>query len=383
MKKFFLKLLLFLPVPFIIASVNLYIDPAHIFNSGKYLENAAEYLHEGCNVANLINYDDRLLQKIYIEKMDMPKDVIVLGSSRSMQISNKLFPMKNFYNNSVSGADIHDLLAIFHLYEKNDLLPKTIVICLDPWVLNGAFIDTRWKSLINEYNEMLSKIGKSYLKVNVTIEKIKFMKKKLTELFSFVYFQSSVNRFNNDEYYATLKDSLDTYILYSDGSFFEYEYSKRLLDEVNTLAKNFNYGSVHSFLKLDEVRCGILDNFFEYLTQKNIKIIGFISPFHPITYNSIISKNPAYNEAEIYFKSLSEKYDFMIYGSMNPNKCNLKEIDFYDGMHLKKEAVNLIFKKSLQMDQTCLSDIDPLRADTIIVPYQDSTNQHFAEKNSD
>jgi hypothetical protein len=341
MKKLLFKLVFLLPIPIILASVNYYFDPAHIFNSRKYLERAINYSHNGSNIANLINYDDRLFQKMWLEQLESPKDVIVIGSSRSMQINSSFFLNKDFYNNSVSGLDIYDLLAIYNLYDKKNLLPKKIVIGLDPWMLNSNYKDSRWKSLIPEYNEMLDKIGKPQHKVNVYLEKLRFLKNKITELFSFVYFQASLKH-KNTEYFSTNENNLDTSILYTDGSLYEYEYSKRTINQVDDFAKNFNYGSIRNFSNLDKDKCDILDNFLGYMVKKDIEVVIFISPFHPITYSEIISNSQSCIDAESYYRYLSTKHNFNIYGDMNPKILELTNLDFYDGMHLTREGVETI-----------------------------------------
>jgi hypothetical protein len=345
MNKLVFKLLFLLPIPMILAGVNYYSDPAHIFDSKTYLENAVSYLHAGKNVANLVNYDDRLFQKMYIEQMERSKEIVVLGSSRCMQISKNLFPNNSFHNFSVSGSDIEDMLTIFNLLDKHDKLPKKIILGIDPWVLNGNYKDSRWKSLAPEYNSMLNKFDNSKYNINLDVEQAKYLKFRLSELFSFVYFQASINNIN-ENYFPTNEEKLDNYVLRKDGSFYEYGYSKRKQDEINKLATEFDYNSSDNFTELDSRKKELLQDLLKYLKQKGIEILVFIPPFHPITFNNIISKIPMYYETTSYINDLSDKLAFKVIGNNNPGDFELLDSDFYDGMHMTQGALEKKFKFS-------------------------------------
>ena len=86
----------------------------------------------------------------YIELLQKPKDVIVLGSSRSMQIGKQLFDGFDFFNNAVSGGSLEDHLAIYAMYRQHDLLPGTVILGLDPWIFNANNGQTRWHSIAPE-----------------------------------------------------------------------------------------------------------------------------------------------------------------------------------------------------------------------------------------
>ena len=101
----------------------------------------ADILLSGHNVANIGNYDERLLQKDIIQNDQRQIDIIVLGSSRSMQINsqtiNDIFQDQIFFNHAVSGASVEDYIAILDLYLEKNALPSTIIIGVDPWILNS------------------------------------------------------------------------------------------------------------------------------------------------------------------------------------------------------------------------------------------------------
>ena len=72
-----IKLLFLLPIVVVVITVNYTIDPSHIFTGGAYEKGIAKLLLKGENVAKVGNYDDRLLQKLYIKGLKDDKDVVV------------------------------------------------------------------------------------------------------------------------------------------------------------------------------------------------------------------------------------------------------------------------------------------------------------------
>jgi len=149
--KFIKKLIFLLPILCVIIGFNYFIDPANIFRSEKYYKEVVGVLLKGKNVANIMNYDERLLQKEYINGISKRKEIFVLGSSRVMQISSSVFPGHSFLNNGVSGASIEDDMAIYWMYRKKGFIPSIVVLGLDPWLLNKNNGQGRYESIIREY----------------------------------------------------------------------------------------------------------------------------------------------------------------------------------------------------------------------------------------
>ena len=134
MKRIIWKFAFFLPVLILFLSVNYWVDPANRFSGGKYERGLAELVLAGKHAANVTDYDERVFEKFYIAGTTHKKDLIVLGSSRTLPIgaASGLFRDKNYFNNSVSGASLEDLMAIYSLWRQKGLLPSAIVLGLDP-----------------------------------------------------------------------------------------------------------------------------------------------------------------------------------------------------------------------------------------------------------
>jgi hypothetical protein len=151
MKEFLKKAIIYcLFMLSLIFSVNIIVDPANIIH-GIELK-IAKYISEGYNVTNIQDIDERKLQKLIIQNLQYSPSIVILGSSRIMEIGKEYYG-DDCFNNGVSGASIEDLVAIYQLYIENGHANfiKKIVIGIDPWLFNRNNGQRRWESLSNEY----------------------------------------------------------------------------------------------------------------------------------------------------------------------------------------------------------------------------------------
>ncbi|MFT7420394.1 MAG: hypothetical protein ACI9QN_001319, partial [Arcticibacterium sp.] len=183
MKKYLIKTLLYvLPVFSLLVGVNYIGDAAKLFHN-DFEKKMVNILNNGQYVTNIVNYDERVFQRELIVNMtDAPK-VVVLGSSRLMQITEEFLGVETM-NNCVSGATIEDLIAIYQMYKSKGLIPSKFIVGIDPWVFNINNNQSRWLSVKNEYEEYLD--GDSSRKYGFEILR------KYEQLLSLSYFQASV-----------------------------------------------------------------------------------------------------------------------------------------------------------------------------------------------
>lgn len=352
--KFIKRILFLLPIPLVIIGFTYYVDPANIFKKERYYKQIAKILLQGKNIANLVNYDERLLQKYYINGLPEKRDVVILGSSRIMLIDSNMYKGQSFFNNSVSGATLEDYLAIYWMYYKRKLIPSTMVIGLDPWLLNKNHGQVRFESVREDYQEMVNYLeGKN--------EKFKIadiIPSKYYELISPSYFQSSFSLWyknlrsvkkNTRKYYVTTENLVKETLKYADGSLGDNEKSRNVSPEKVYLSaiEYTNIEPVYSlgnFTQLDPVFTGQFDKLIDLMLKDKVKIVFFLSPYHPVTYNNLV-KSDKYKiivEVQRYFEKFAKNKNIEIRGSYNPNDYSLTNLDFYDGMHLKQNAIKRI-----------------------------------------
>lgn len=329
-----------------VAIFNYNVDPAGMFRNDKYEYGVAKLLLKGKNVANLFDYDERLLQKYFIQNINFKPDVIVLGSSRSLLVAPNKTDKRNFFNNSVSSSSLKDIIAIYGLYDYKKIKPQTIVIALDPWLLNGDASQIKSQSIQSSYDYELSKLGISSDKSYTNLNSIR----KFQELISMPYFLASWDKIKGQkklkqlDYYPTDENYLDVQIKRKNGTVgYESEFRNVSLEKANqkavTYANEEEIYSLGDFKKLCNTK--LFEAFISSLIKQKIHVVFFLPPYHPYVY-SVISTTPKYRnvlEAEKYFADFANKNHIYIYGSYNPDKLNLSEKDFYDGMHLKESTV--------------------------------------------
>lgn len=337
---------LVIPILFLIASINFIVDPANIFHK-SVVDRAVNILIEGHNVEGLFDYDERELQIKYISAYKKSPDVIALGSSRVLQISQDMVK-GSFLNNGVSGAGVYDYIGIAGIYKSCDIVPGKIIIGLDPWILNKKNGDTRYKTL-NQYIQFFQ---------GEETEPASYRNggrfQNILQLFSPSYFQTSVCvRKGKEQINATNEKRGERIIKCTDGSV---EYSRQTREmsreEVNAAALDYISGKIYQiedYNSLDDDLKAEFEDLVSYFVNEGIEVIFYLPPYHPIVYK-YINKHEKYREvllAEKYFKDFAIDNSIELYGSYDPACCDCNEEDFFDGMHLKRSGLNKIFPNDL------------------------------------
>ncbi len=145
---------------FIVGSIaisELQLRDRFLYCNGKYAKTVAGALDEGHAVSFATNdFPDRCVTERLIASWSRAKDVVAVGSSRTMQITQALFP-GTFYNASLWAARMNEYFAVVHLLEQHHRLPKKMIIGLDPHSVDGFDEDPRWIMLADEGTSALFK----------------------------------------------------------------------------------------------------------------------------------------------------------------------------------------------------------------------------------
>jgi len=335
-----------------ISLFNFFIDSASVFGNKSYLSKAAEDLVSGKMIAGLSNYDERLFQLLIIKKNKRRVDTIVLGSSRAMVIRKKFVVNKDkvFLNHSVSGASLEDYIAIVDLYQTlKNYIPKHIVIGVDPWIFNKFNGQSRWRTLKDNYFNLLSKIMDKSIDNKSSINGTKW-KQLINYEYTVANIFSLKKNFNRNPYYITPSVDIEDSVKGLDDSLY-YPLSQRTPDVkvVEKLAHQFaQKGQVYSIENFNELsNIEEFEKFILYLKEKGIKITFVLFPYNPISYKLLV-KNENYaiiQDVEAYLNKFSKDNDIELLSSYNPDKYNFKNRDFKDGMHGLESVSETIFKE--------------------------------------
>jgi len=340
MKKFIIKTLIFATVILtLLISVNYWGDAANIFHTG-YERNIANIIYTNKNAANISNYDERILQRELINKIKSKPDILILGSSRTMLINSSYFENKKLINNSVSGASIEDFIAIYQMYKTKDMLPKKIILGIDPWLFNENNGQKRWRSLKKEYYSFFNK---------TTDEDI--LNNKTEQLFSFSYFQSSLRSLpaivlgksnpipSNEIYNETNTKIIDGSLTYSE------KYRNVSIENVNNGAKDYIVDKIYSIENFNIISPKILkefDDLCKEMQSNGIELSFFLAPYHPLVYAKIKKDYKVVLEGEKMISKYADQNNIRIFGSFNPIKIEIDNTGFYDGMHSKEKTIQKI-----------------------------------------
>jgi hypothetical protein len=342
-KKFVLDIIIILsPMLLLLILVNLIIDPGKIFLDG-YESQIAEILLDSHHVTNIQNYDERLLQEEIIEHRANSPEIITLGSSRTMLLNSNHFSSTKFFNHSVSGASMEDIIAIYQALKIKKQLPTRIIMGFDPWTLNSNNNQTRWRSISSYYYTFKGITNEQNFNVN-QLHKIK-------ELLSVSYFQASIEYLPNilkkqsNPIATTRKQNvLNTKLI--DGSLvYGTDYRNATPDKINGKIRSYISGNVYSLENFDEVSQNIVEDLthlIDDMQQNGIKVEFFLCPYPPLVYEYIEENFPAVLETEKIANNFASKYDIRIYGSFDPTKMEMDNTFFYDGMHCNEKGVRKI-----------------------------------------
>ena len=341
MRVFILKFaLVILPVIFTLMVVNYWGDAAKIFDK-KYLTTMSQILGSGRYVTNIENYDDRLFQKEYILNYARRHDTLVLGSSRTMQIHTKAKAKKGtLFNHSVSGASIEDLIAIYQMYKEQNILPKTLILGIDPWTFNEHNDQNRWVSIGNYYYEFLQ-----------LPHEIPSVFKNYQQLFSFSYFQSSIKELPqkvSGRYLpiATTQMFNEKNTKLDDGSLvYGSKYRNASPREVEQKILSFINGEVYGLKNFDKISSNKWNDFLKLMKDlqcKKINIVLFLSPYAPKVYDKLEQDYPLVMKSENRIREFADSQNISVLGSFNPYLLNLSNEYFYDGMHCNEKGMEKI-----------------------------------------
>lgn len=341
MQKFLVKITLtILPLLVVLVLVNYFGDSAKLFDN-NHEKKLASIINSNHNLTNISNYDERLFQKEVINGRDSVADIVVIGSSRTMLINSELFPGKSLVNNSVSGATIEDIVAIYHLYKLKNRLPEKIIIGLDPWTFNDKNKLERWKSLSKEYHAFHDSL----------VESDKYFKYR--QLYSLSYFQSSIKSLitrikGGDEPVATDEIYNVTNTIHPDGSLTYAEaFRNASPKEIESKIISYLDGDIYGIENYETVSLKVkqeLELLLQDMHTHGIEVIFFLSPYHPRAYQFIKTNYPAVEQAEGYIKTLASTRNIEVLGSFDPARIGLGEDDFYDAMHVREGGVKVIVK---------------------------------------
>jgi len=345
MKKSLFKILLIIVFPLVlIGIINYGIDPDYQL-SRAYIKPLVNTLKDGKNVVGPVNLNSRILKKEWIEESDVP-DVLILGSSRTLNLTHEIFPGKTFFNASVTNGTVEDMFGFLGIYLEKNQFPREIIICVDQWLFGDRFNDQPWLELRSEiflFEDAAGIKGMSHWQMEND-----YLKDRIAKLFSGRYALRALRlRGKSEDFFVTDSFVGNKMMILPDGARkLPARIENTSLQESEKLALQYCYSSAdENFSDVQAKKIIDFGKMLQFLNDKGCRVKVFVPPYHPKAFE-YYKKSPGYEgilKAEKAVIELAVQNNLTLIGSTDPGQLSLTGADFYDGVHLKKEALTRLF----------------------------------------
>lgn len=341
MKSFLIKTsMLGLPLILLVMAVNYFGDAGRLFSS-NYENKIVAILLSNRAATNIGNYNERLMQVKWIEKLPDTPEVVVLGSSKAMLINKEMLNGCRLINNSVAGATLSDIEDVWGHYLALKKFPRKIILEINPWLLNPDILERSQNKHSNKHK-------------TANVAWAKGSSDTVLSLFSPSYFRYSLSTLfwkikGKDDPVPTLRKYNTTSTRCADGSF-TYSDEYRNGDEavvrsrVEIYFKRGDISDVHNLSSFDAGKWDRLNRMLDQMQQHKIQVTLFLTPFYPKVYQLILDNFPAGLSTEHLLAQMAEGRKMMLIGSYDPRKCGLSEDCFYDAVHCNEKGIRLLLK---------------------------------------
>ena len=293
-RRLLLKMLAFMPLLCLVAGVNFRVDPIGIYKKAGNKYDSTEYriaqeLIAGKRVEIIQKIDDRHVHQFLIEGQSRIPDLIILGSSRAMDIGGGPPSKTRIMNHALMGAVLMDYLGIVSQYEKKGQLPKSMVLLIDPGMFESFDgMEQNWDFKMDA-QELLARMG-----ISIRGLPMGALSDRWLNIVSLSYFQKSIKTWHQSrgrDPYKVVEDYVVPDMLWPDG--------RRLIDmgelvssaKIRRIAFQHYYTSVfgrHYSVVREQQLKRVLERFIEYLVERHVEITLCLVPFHPVEYRAFL-----------------------------------------------------------------------------------------------
>ncbi len=341
-----------LPVLLVTPIINYTVDPANLFTvQGEEEARIGAALVAGKNVANFERYDDRRIARYLLQNRRDTPDVVVLGSSRTLNMGPYLFPGSHVVNGSMLASTLREVLAGYQIVHSRKMRPHTVIVGIDPWMLNANAYDERWTAIQPQFDSALAAIhiqnwpGQRHPSATQS---------RLGALVSPDYMQQSLKALasraaDSARWYRSTSTLNKGFTRLPDGSYTYSEYERtKGTSAVDERAMRYTSDKVYMLepnATIDPTLSAAVKKLLEMIRADGSEPVLFLPPYHPIVY-AALSSDPRYSivtAAEKTLRGRAAALGVTVAGSYDPKRLGLGSADFYDGHHLKESGLMKVF----------------------------------------
>lgn len=317
MEKFLKHFCIFLGILMLLsqALLNYKIDPSNLYRSPENLKKLSK------DTVLLIpeNYNERTLFKKFV-RISEKRKFLVIGSSRIMNLK---LP-GSFFNFGMTAATFEDYKEIVKILKKENKLPETMVLCLDPQSFGK--VEKRWLSLHEQITYLFSR--------QTTWRSLQNLNKP-KELYKVI---------NRSEYFGDTAAKDESFSMLYPRS-----YSLRTREFIDASALANGDGEVSRFRNWTNlsVEMSAFDEIFKM--KKLVKeFYVILMPYHPLALEKISKDKLALSNFQHFRFSLRRFCAIKNIGYFDGIVSGLKTDAFIDGIHLNAHSNMEFFKKAIE-----------------------------------
>lgn len=320
------------------ASINYFVDPAHVFSSDTYTEQMINILKSGHNVTNVSEFNYRILRKRMVEIHNNEHfDYLIIGDSRIIQISEDMMN-KKILNLGLSAGIFSEFVALYELCKEENITYDNLIINLSPF----SFCEQNKKA---QNDGSLDKYFFNFTKIQIQEDFKLSMYVNLVEL---SYLKLSIKSLiktlvgMHTSPMATDKTQNEKTTIRLDGSrYFPTDIQQGEVDKAAAVMPiTFNYKSSPMLLR-------VFQKLIDDCKNNNVKLFLLKVPYHPTFYKKQYdNKLSAYQISMV--DSIAKMNNVQMFGSYNPKDIGFTNHDFYDGAHLRYSSETKFVKLFLK-----------------------------------
>jgi hypothetical protein len=292
--------------------------------------------------------DRRALKLYLIEGETKAPDIVVLGSSRSMQIGNWLFPNKTVANYSVDSGHLEDHISLLQALRRKKILPKRLLLGIDQWILLDMPLSTS-RELSADFLAGLKELGRQtddfqlwsrwqfddFISVNRFIDVLWSFRPRTCS------FLVAGPRRQTD---CFVYKGLDYSVAYPKAFREKSPHSVRTELELVVSRRGRLYG-FNNATQVGYERKKLFSDFIAYISQLGIEIAIFMPPFHPFVVDAYRNRLDwkLLQETEAFIQKVAAKHRVPVFGEGDSASVGCTEEEFFDAIHPRKSCLQRIF----------------------------------------
>jgi hypothetical protein len=284
-----------------------------------------------------IHDDLRSLKAVWIARMPAGTDVLILGSSRALQISSEWFQPLSMFNAAVFNGDLDDMISIFQLCLEVGKKPRVVVLELNP-------------ALTNESKAEEQRAFEPYLQRALQRYQFHAPLRLWGQLFSAFQFRLNLRRLLAPAWGISTEQISGADRLRPDGV---PDYGSEQLAESPDVVEAAVVLSISHFdstytpwrtkSQPDGYDLQLFRRFLDDLQSRGIRVIVWLAPLHPAAYD-FYAKLGGYNDTWIRREMASR--NITVVGSYSPALARATKADFFDEIHPRPAIIHRLFREA-------------------------------------